>query len=206
MILIIIDRKIIGARVYNTEVDPSTSARDSEGHGSHTSSIAAGNVVKDVSFYGLGKGEGRGGVPSARIAVYKVCFESGCQAIDVLAAFDDAISDGVDIITASLGYAAALPLDSDPIGIGAFHAMEKGILTSCSAGNNGPGQISVINIAPWMINVAATTTDRRFLTKVALGNGATAYGHTINSFNLNGTSHPIVYGKTASTCDTHNAE
>ena len=204
--MIILDRKIIGARVYNSMISPDNTARDSEGHGTHTASTAAGSVVKGASFYGVGKGDARGGVPSARIAVYKVCYETGCTVADVMAAFDDAISDGVDIITVSLGAAAALPLDSDSIGIGAFHAMAKGILTLTSAGNNGPVPVSVSSVAPWMVSVAASTTDRRIIGEVVLGNGVTVEGIAINSFELNGTNHPIVYGKTASTCDKQNAE
>ncbi|RVW56928.1 Subtilisin-like protease SBT4.4 [Vitis vinifera] len=181
--------KIIGARVYNSMISPDNTARDSEGHGTHTASTAAGSVVKGASFYGVGKGDARGGVPSARIAVYKVCYETGCTVADVMAAFDDAISDGVDIITVSLGAAAALPLDSDSIGIGAFHAMAKGILTLNSAGNNGPVPVSVSSVAPWMVSVAASTTDRRIIGEVVLGNGVTVEGIAINSFELNGTNH-----------------
>ncbi|KAL6989198.1 hypothetical protein U1Q18_014951 [Sarracenia purpurea var. burkii] len=88
------------------------------GHGTHTVSIDAGNVVKDVGFYGLAKGNVRGGVPSARNAVYKVCDENGeCSGEDILAGFDDAIADGVDIITASLGQGMAVRYLWDPIAI-----------------------------------------------------------------------------------------
>ncbi|CAN0854444.1 Subtilisin-like protease SBT4.3 [Linum grandiflorum] len=46
------NNKIIGARYYS-EV---TTARDFVGHGSHTASTAAGNVVEDASFYGVASG------------------------------------------------------------------------------------------------------------------------------------------------------
>ncbi|PQQ00407.1 subtilisin-like protease SBT4.3 [Prunus yedoensis var. nudiflora] len=64
------NNKLIGARFFTSEEE---SARDEIGHGSHTASTAAGNAVKDVSIYGLVPGTARGGVPSARIAVYKIC-------------------------------------------------------------------------------------------------------------------------------------
>ena len=70
------------------------------GHGSHTASTAAGNKV-EASFYGLVQAEARGGVPSARISVYSACSEQGCSSTHILAAFDDAVADGVDIITIS---------------------------------------------------------------------------------------------------------
>lgn len=66
---------------------------DSEGHGTHTASTAAGNAVNDVSFYGLGNGTARGGVPAARISVYKVCGITKCPSHGILSAFDDAIAD-----------------------------------------------------------------------------------------------------------------
>ncbi|KAK3027867.1 hypothetical protein RJ639_041501, partial [Escallonia herrerae] len=100
----LVDHKLIGARYYANNKDDS--ARDTEGHGTHTASTAAENVVKNTSFYGLARGTARGGVPSARIAAYKVC--SGCFDADILAEFDDAIDDViVDIITISVGSESA---------------------------------------------------------------------------------------------------
>lgn len=131
-------------------------------------------MVKDVSFFGLAKGTVRGGVPSARIAAYKVCHKKGCESVDILAAFDDAIADGVDLLSVSLGLPESTEFFDDVIAIGSFHAMEKGILTLNSAGNNGAGgPLAVESVAPWMFTVAASSTDRRLSTKVVLGNGKT---------------------------------
>lgn len=188
------NNKVIGAQYYLTE-----SARDEWGHGTHTASTAAGNAVKDVSFYGLAQGTARGGVPAARIAVYKVCsHEKSCSAHNTLGAFDDAIADGVDIITISVSFTAIRDFDEDPIAIGAFHAMEKGILTSNSAGNNGPSGATVSSVAPWMLTVAASSMDRRIIDKVVLGDGRTLVGNSVNTFALNGTSFPLIHGKDVS--------
>ncbi|CAK9187889.1 unnamed protein product [Ilex paraguariensis] len=150
------------------------SARDIAGHGDHTASTAAGNKVKDVSFFGLAQGNARGGVPSARIAAYKVCHkDTGCREHDVLAAFDDAIADGVDIISISMGGPVVDDLFNDVFAIGSFHAMEKGILTSNSAGNNGFSPATTSSVAPWLLSVAASTIDRRIITKVLLGSRMT---------------------------------
>lgn len=133
----------------------------------------AGDVKGNASLYGLAPGTARGGVPSARIAAYKVCWENACKDHDILAAFDDAIADGVDMISASLG--AGYPVDffKDAIAIGSFHAMKKGILTSVSAGNYGPSPSTVSNVAPWMLVAAANTIDRHIVDKLVLGNNRT---------------------------------
>ncbi|KAK3026634.1 hypothetical protein RJ639_040661 [Escallonia herrerae] len=139
--------------------------------------------VKNANFYGLLQGTARGGVPSARIAAYKVCHPIGCLENDILAAFDDAIADGVDIITISVGGNAAEELCSDSIAIGSFHAMERGILTVNSAGNNGFQAGSISSVAPWMLT-----------------------GNAVNPFMLNGEKYPLAYGKdVTSSCDESNA-
>ncbi|TYH56225.1 hypothetical protein ES332_D08G002600v1 [Gossypium tomentosum] len=195
------NNKLIGARVYITD-----SARDKEGHGSHTASTAAGNNVVNASFYGFAEGTARGGVPSARIAAYKVC-NGICTSEDILAAFDDAIADGVDLITASLGSFFVFEFYSDAVAIGAFHAAEKGVLVVQSAGNSGlAGFQSVASVAPWILSVAASTMDRHFVNKVVLGNGKTLTGLSINTFSLNRAMVPLVYGMQASSdCDEFSA-
>ncbi|CAA7036687.1 unnamed protein product [Microthlaspi erraticum] len=195
------NNKLIGARYYTPKTEGlPESARDNMGHGSHTASTAAGNAVKDVSFYGLGNGTVRGGVPAARIAVYKVCDpgDPGCTTDGILSAFDDAIADKVDLITISIGGDDSSLFEVDTIAIGAFHAMAKGILTVNSAGNSGPQPSTLSSVAPWIFTVAASNTNRGFVTKVVLGNGKTIDGRSINSFDLNGTKYPLVYGKSAS--------
>ena len=139
------------------------------GHGTHTASTAAGNLVPNASLYGLANGTARGAVPSARLAIYKVCWkEDGCADMDVLAGFEAAIDDGVDVISVSLGGENSNYLQ-DSMSIGAFHAMRKGIITVASAGNDGPTMATVENHAPWIVTVAASGIDRDFHSTVELG-------------------------------------
>ncbi|WZZ31521.1 hypothetical protein YC2023_014922 [Brassica napus] len=182
------NNKLIGARDYTGE-----GTRDLDGHGSHTSSIAAGNAVAGASFFGIGNGTARGGVPAARIAAYKVCNSTDCTDDAILSAFDDAIADGVDLISISIGGEEALSYEEDTTAIGAFHAMAKGILTVNSAGNSGPSPTTVSSVAPWILTVAASTTNREFLTKVVIQNGKTLSGRSVNAFDLQGKNYPLVF-------------
>ncbi|KAA8550697.1 hypothetical protein F0562_002382 [Nyssa sinensis] len=183
------NRKIIGARFFSKghlaasaslsySVDEYVSPRDSQGHGTHTSSTAGGAPVPMASVLGNGAGEARGMAPSAHIASYKVCWFSGCYSSDIVAAMDAAIIDGVDILSLSLG-GFPVPLYEDSIAIGSFRAMEHGITVVCSAGNNGPIQNSVANDAPWIATIGASSLDRRFPAIVRLGNGKFLYGESI---------------------------
>ncbi|XP_061340241.1 subtilisin-like protease SBT4.15 [Gastrolobium bilobum] len=191
------NNKVIGAKYFN--LDPSgpetdnLSPVDDQGHGTHTASTAAGVAVKDASLYGIGKGTARGGVPSARIAMYKVCWSIGCSDMDMLAGFDEAIADGVNFISVSIG-GPSRDFFSDPIAIGAFHAMRKGVLTSCSGGNDGPQPMTVENVAPWILTVAASTVDRQFTTMVTFGDGKNITGLSINTFSLEKNMYPLING------------
>jgi hypothetical protein len=175
-------RKLIGTRYFNKgyaayagHLNSSfQTARDSEGHGTHTLSTAAGNFVPGADVLGYGNGTAKGGSPHARAAAYKVCWppingSNECFDADILAAFDVAISDGVDVLSVSLGGDPA-EFSDDAIAIGSFHAVAKGITVVASAGNSGPSPGTVSNVAPWLITVGASTMDRAFTIYVALGN------------------------------------
>ncbi|GLJ25928.1 hypothetical protein SUGI_0497040 [Cryptomeria japonica] len=177
------NNKIIGARYYNKGTNASSteygnSARDSDGHGTHTSSIAAGNSVSDASFLGIANGTAQGMAPWAHLAMYKVCWKAGCAYSDILAAMDDAIADGVDILSLSLA-GLSHPFDQDLIAIGAFRAMDKGIFVSCAAGNWGPYPATMSSEAPWITTVGASTIDRDVIVDVNLGNGTLFHAESI---------------------------
>ncbi|XP_073291267.1 subtilisin-like protease SBT4.14 isoform X1 [Primulina huaijiensis] len=192
------NNKLIGAKYFKLDKKHNPkdilSPVDVDGHGTHTSSTLAGRLVPNANVFGLGKGTARGGVPSARVAIYKVCWaNSGCADMDILAAFDAAISDGVDIISISIGgLSKRYTLDS--IAVGAFYAMRKGILTVASAGNDGPMFASVANHAPWILTVAASGIGRQLRSKVVLGNGLTVSGIGVNTFEPTKNSYPLASG------------
>ncbi|XP_047335820.1 cucumisin-like [Impatiens glandulifera] len=180
------NNKIIGARYYRRNgkfsQEDIISPRDTIGHGTHVASIIARNLVSSANFYGLGQGTARGGVPSSRIAVYKVVWTDGSDDIDIIDAFEDAIKDRVDIISISMGTGINANYLKDSITVGSFQAMRKGIMTICSAGNGGPEHGTVENISPWVLTVAASSTDRKIVTYLKLGNAQTFVGTTLNAF------------------------
>ncbi|KAK3232441.1 hypothetical protein Dsin_004322 [Dipteronia sinensis] len=71
------------------------------------------------------------------------------------------------------------PYQEDPIAIGSFGAMEKGILVSVSAGNSGFEAKTVDNVAPWITTVGATTIDRAFPADLVLEHGTVITGSSL---------------------------
>lgn len=161
--------KLIGARFYtagfgkrNIAKEEYLSPRDGDGHGSHTASTAAGNVVSGVQIDGHAMGTAAGMAPGARVAAYKVCWTAkpgasgGCFNGDSIAAIDDAVADGVDVLNYSIGGSSESgPLDS--VEQAFRRAANVGVFVANSAGNNGPGTSTLDHPSPWLTTVAAST-------------------------------------------------
>ncbi|XP_023738057.1 subtilisin-like serine-protease S [Lactuca sativa] len=203
------NRKIIGARYYSKGFEAINgpldnlnrtffrSARDTDGHGTHTSSTIAGSKVSNVSLHGLASGIATGGVPSARLSIYKACWFNDCEDADLLAALDDAIHDGVDVISMSLGPIPPQPVYfEDVISIGSFHAFEKGIVVCASAGNSFLPNTAA-NVAPWILTVGASTIDREFPSYVLLGNMKQLKGFGVNTTPDLGKQYSLISGGVA---------
>ncbi|KAL3738615.1 hypothetical protein ACJRO7_020056 [Eucalyptus globulus] len=170
------NNKLIGARSFAYGgINPPT---DGVGHGTHTASTAAGAFVKNASALGNAKGTAAGIAPLAHLAIYQVCGLRGCLEADILAGFDAAIEDGVDVISLSVG-GDSYPFFQDGIAKASFAAIQKGIFVSSSAGNMGPYNYSLSNEAPWLLNVGASTIDRRIKATARLGNGKEFEGETL---------------------------
>ncbi|KAH7688650.1 Tripeptidyl-peptidase II protein [Dioscorea alata] len=194
------NRKLIGARNFISGFNamhglkpPKVESQppfDSEGHGTHTASTAAGKFVHGAGVYGNARGVAVGMAPRAHLAIYKVCAEDGCPTSDILAGLDTAVGDGVDVLSLSLG-GASLPFYEDGIAIGAFGATQKGVFVSCAAGNSGPYDSTLSNEAPWILTVGASTTNRLIRTTVVLGDGQKFNGESLNQAIPFPTSSPI---------------
>ena len=184
--------KLIGARYYvegygvdRLGPEDYLSPRDGSGHGSHTASTAAGRfdapgVAGERDF-----GKLSGMAPGARIASYKVCWQgqpevsaAGCQNSDAVAAINDAVADGVDVINFSIS--GATSDYTDPAEIAFLNAALAGVFVAVSAGNSGPEPSSVNHPSPWLTTVAASTHTINEST-VELGNGKRYIGASLTT-------------------------
>ncbi|WP_292038025.1 S8 family peptidase [Massilia sp. UBA6681] len=186
------NNKLIGARYFNTTFKQSgrvqhwsdfTSPRDSVdgpsghgGHGTHTATTAGGNHGAPVTLNGVAMGRASGMAPAARIAAYKVCWtfidptnpdgsgtRNSCYNSDSVAAIDQAVKDGVNVINFSIS--GSQTSVTDPVELAFFGASNANVFVAASAGNSGPNN-AVAHLSPWVTTVAASTHNRL--------NGATA--------------------------------
>jgi len=166
------NNKLIGARFFVEGADASgpidegeiRSARDVDGHGTHTATTAAGNRVK-ASIFDTFIGRIEGVAPRARVAVYKACWlrpdaqRASCNTSDLANAIDAAVADGVDIINYSVG--SSLIRVTAPDDVALMGATKAGVFTVVAAGNEGPnlGTIGSPAGGPWVITAAASSRE-----------------------------------------------
>ncbi len=187
------NQKLIGARYYNAgwggndEIDrlfpfEFNSPRDWGGHGTHTSSTAGGNAGVPATGPASVFGSISGIAPRARIAAYKVCWADeptggGCFSSDSVAAIDQAVADGVDVINFSISGSTTNFRDS--VEIAFLFAADAGVFVAASAGNSGPTTSTVAHPGPWLTTVAAGTHNRDGQGSVTLGNAVTYNGASV---------------------------
>ena len=170
--------KLIGARqmlatyrrLVGAEPDEFDSARDDDGHGTHTASTAAGNADVEAEIFGRDLGEVSGIAPRAQIIAYKGLGNLGGFTSDLAASIDQAVKDGVDVINYSVGGGANL-LGGDALAF--LRAARAGVFVAVSAGNSGdaPGTIGGPSDVPWVTAVAASTQDRSFRGTITVSDG-----------------------------------
>jgi subtilisin family serine protease len=136
------------------------SARDAEGHGTHTSTTAAGDRVSSAVLLGVDRGATSGIAPGASVIMYRVCIADSCFESDSVSAVQQAIVNDVDVINFSIGGGGA-PY-SDPVELAFLDAYASGIEVNASAGNSGPGAATAEHGGPWVTTVGASTLDRSF--------------------------------------------
>lgn len=167
------------------------SARDSNGHGTHTASTSAGSPVADAQTLGVSRGAIQGIAPGAHVAVYKVCGAAGCYSSDSADAVQQAIKDGVDVINFSIS-GGTNPF-TDPVELAFLDAYGAGVFVSTSAGNDGPGAGTANHLSPWVTTVAASTQTRAFQSTLTVtGSGAAPFVATGASITAGAGPAPVV--------------
>ncbi|MCO6451519.1 MAG: S8 family serine peptidase [Caldilineales bacterium] len=160
------NNKLIGYYIFTGET-----TEDTQGHGSHTGSTAAGNTVS--ALFNIAPSNPfaytaniSGVAPHANIIGYDACLDdAGCPLVSLLDAIDQATLDGVDVINYSIGGSPNDPwLDADALAF--LAAMDAGITPVTSAGNSGPAPSTLGSPgdAPWVLTVAASTHNRSSVT------------------------------------------
>jgi subtilisin family serine protease len=142
------------------------SARDSNGHGTHTLTTAAGNGGVAANIYGVPRGVVSGIAPRAHVVAYKGCGATGCFSSDTMAAIQQAVADGVDVVNYSISGGGS-PY-SDVVSLAMLDAYNAGTLVVPSAGNSGPGADTVAHREPWTLTTGASTSDRHFISTLDL--------------------------------------
>src|SRR5688572_26020272 len=169
------------------------SPRDYSGHGTHTASTAGGNHGVQATGPAAPFGTISGMAPRARIAAYKVCWETlnplvgGCFTSDSVAAIDQAVADGVDVINFSISGTTNNFLSA--VEVAFLNAADAGVFVATSAGNSGPTTGTVAHPSVWATTVAAGTHNRNGEGSVTTGDNVT---HTGASYSSALASSPII--------------
>ena len=201
------NHKVIGGEAfldtYNSinsgEVYPD-SARDSNGHGTHTTTTAAGDAVRHAPIFGVDQGPISGVAPGAWVLEYKVCGVSGCYSSDSAAAVQQAIDDGANVINYSISGGSS-PY-GDPVELAFLDAYDAGILVAASAGNSGPAAGTTDHHSPWVTTVAASTQTRAFTSTLTVsGDGQSASFEATTLTSGITTATPIVMAENISGYD-----
>ena len=193
------NNKVIVARSYASmislavfgSVDPDPTVQDHSGHGTALAMVSAG--VTNSGPYGTITGV----APGAYLGIYRIWStlkdgngdEQTTEAADI-AAINDAVADGMDVISLSFGSIYAPRFDQDPLVAALEAAYQAGTMVVVSAGNDGPYFTSVGSpgTAPHAITVGASTNDRAFGPAVWAPYLGTLGGWNISSLGLETTA------------------
>ena len=175
---------------------------DVASHGTHTGSTAAGNANVAAKIGDRTMGITSGVAPEAKLSVYKICWEDtdpdtgGCYSSSAVAAINQAILDGVDVLNYSISGSATST--TDPVSLAFLSATSAGIFVAASAGNSGPTASTVNHGAPWLTTVAATSFSSELQGTAEFSDGTKFRGASMMATNRS--SQPRPSGHHGSRC------
>ncbi|MFC8303691.1 S8 family serine peptidase [Specibacter sp. NPDC057265] len=181
---------------------------DVSSHGTHTASTAAGNANVEASIGGRNLGITGGVAPAAKLAVYKICWEDndpgtgGCYSSSAVAAINQAILDGVDVLNYSIS--GSTSSTTDPVSLAFLSATSAGIFVAASAGNSGPASGTVNHGAPWVTTVAATSFSSELQGTAEFSDGSKFRGASMMTASL--PPRPVVLAAAAAAAGAVDAE
>jgi uncharacterized repeat protein (TIGR01451 family) len=166
--------KLIGAWDMVLSASDPGSPEDSDGHGSHTASTAAGNVIPGAALVAPTTTLVRdisGVAPHANVIMYDVCIET-CPGSALLAAVDQIVVDAAALPNGIAVFNYSISGGNDPyndsVELAFQNALAAGIYVATSAGNAGPGAATTGHNSGWAANTAAMT-HRRALPNSVVG-------------------------------------
>lgn len=197
------NKKLIGGRAFTQTYDAQQgddpfagTARDSEGHGTHTATTSAGDITDNVSILGQALPQTLGIAPGAYVMEYKVCGPAGCYSADSVAAVGQAILDHVDVINFSIS--GGTDPFTDPVELAFLDAYAANVFVSASAGNDGPTVGTANHLSPWVTSVAASTQTREFANTLSLtATGGATFTAVGSSITKGAGPLPVVLGSAA---------
>jgi len=121
-----------------------------------------------ATLYDIPRGKVSGVAPRAHVIAYKVCGAApgGCRGSDSVAAIQQAILDGVDVVNFSISGGDEPYIDA--VELAFLDAYASGIFVAASAGNNGPAANTVAHRGGWVTSVAASTKKKSYRSKLTV--------------------------------------
>ena len=185
---VIVARDYVGLLANPQRVQTAT---DEVGHGSFVAGCAAGKLVNAPLAQISGM------APGAFLGSYKIFGTPGINdtttTAAVLAAIDDAVNDGMDVLNLSLGALDYIPPSEDPEVTAINNAIAAGLVVCLAAGNDGPAThtISTPGSAPEAIAVGAVWDSRVFAAQLHVTGPGTVPANLQNLAYENGTGPAI---------------
>jgi minor extracellular serine protease Vpr len=155
-------------------------AIDEVGHGTFVAGAAAGKVVQAPAATISGM------APGAFLGSYKVFGTPGVNdsttTAAAVAAINDAVLDGMDVINLSFGSVDYSLPSEDPETVAVENAVRAGVVVTVAAGNEGPSvrTISSPSDAPDAISVGSVTNSRAFYAQLHVTAPATVPSNLAN--------------------------